>query len=352
MSFSWVEGVPVARVMSGKYSNKKIRYNGDINSKNKIVVSNPFDFITDKWFKERRKKLTAIDLNTLHRCLMTRKEPKDEDLFDLYQQAIEYLEKQAKSEMTIDDGTIQVLPPPEYKVDKDYPKETGRIFVAGPTGSGKSTWVTSYTKEIIKQRRCKHVYIFSNLTEDPVLDSIIPKPKRIKLDENILDPPIALKELKDSVLIFDDIDAIKDDKIRKAVQKLRDEANAEGRHFNIWTLSTAHNLLGYGVTRGMLSDCSNIVFFPRAGGDYYIKQFLSKYCGCGKSEIDKIMTLPSRWVCIKKTYPMMCFYQSGIMLMGHENNKLKQGIIKQKIIEEKEEEKYTDSESDYSDYSE
>ena len=333
MSFSWVTGEPIARVMSGRYSNKKIRYNPDANTKDRIECVNPFNFLSDKWFRERKKKLTTLELNTLYQCLINKTEPRDEDLYDLYKQASEYLEQSCQNELTLDDGTLQVLPPAEYKVaDKSQPKQTSRVFVAGPTGSGKSTWCANYIKEIIRQRRCKYFYIFSNLNDDTVLDDIKPHPKRIQLDKSIVDNPIKLEELKDSVVLFDDIDAIKDDDIRKTVAKLRDESNAEGRHFNIFTLSTGHNLLNYRSTRNLLSDCSHIVFFPRSGGDYFIQSFLKKYCGSSKNETEKIMNLPSRWVCIKKTYPVICFHSAGAFLMGKDNNK----VSKPKVVKEEE----------------
>ena len=332
--FSWTKGSAIARVDGGVYNNKKIRYSSERNNENKIKVNNPMDYVTSKWFKERsdRKRLTALDLDKLYKCLIAERPPENDYLFDLYQQALEYIGDQSSNEINIEDGKIILLPPPVYKLAPGEFPQTSRIFCAGPTGSGKSTWCAGYIREIVKQRRCKNIYIFSNLSDDPVLDKISPTPKRIKLDENLVDPPIKLAELANSIILFDDIDAIKDDIIRKAVQKLRDECNAEGRHHSIFCLSTGHQLLNYKNTRNMHSDCNYITFFPRSGGDFWIKSFLKNYCGCGKQETDKIMNLPSRWVTIKKDYPMICFYSSGLFLMGVQN-------IKPKVTKPKEEPK-------------
>lgn len=333
--FSWVKGVKIARVNSGQYHNKFIRYSADIDKTAKIKVSDPVNYITEKWLKDhsRKKRLTGIDLNKIYTCLVSNRPPEDDDLFDLYQQCLDYISDQSSNEITIDDGKIVLIPPPIYKLQEGELPETSRIYVAGPTGSGKSHWCAEYIKEVIKQRKYKNIYIFSNLSEDPILDKISPTPKRIAINENLIDPPILLNEMKDSIILFDDIDAIKDDKVRKSVQKLRDEANCEGRHYSIFALSTGHQLLNYKLTRNILADCNYITFFPRSGGDYWINQFLKNYCGCSKVEIEKIMNLPSRWVCIKKTYPMMCFYDKGLFLMGDQPKSLKQKpkeVVKQK----------------------
>ena len=50
--------------------------------------------------------------------------------------------------------------------------------------------------------------MFSSLPEDESLDDV--KPERIKLDSSIYEEPIEVEELKDSVVIFDDMDVISD----------------------------------------------------------------------------------------------------------------------------------------------
>ena len=43
---------------------------------------------------------------------------------------------------------------------------------------------------------------------------------RIVLDESIVDDPITLHDLADTICIFDDIDVLPDKKIREAVYKI------------------------------------------------------------------------------------------------------------------------------------
>ena len=57
--------------------------------------------------------------------------------------------------------------------------------------------------------------MFSALPDDPSLDSI--NPKRIELDDSLISDPIKAEDLKDSAVIFDDIDVLNNKKIREEV---------------------------------------------------------------------------------------------------------------------------------------
>jgi hypothetical protein len=49
-------------------------------------------------------------------------------------------------------------------------------------------------------------YMFSSIHEDSSLDDV--KPQRIRLDSSLYEDPIPIEEFADSVIIFDDTDAI------------------------------------------------------------------------------------------------------------------------------------------------
>ena len=77
--------------------------------------------------------------------------------------------------------------------------------------------------------------MFSSLPEDESLDDV--KPQRIKLDRSIYEEPIEVEELKDSVVVFDDIDVISDKKIRDAVYNILNKVLEIGRPFQDNSLS-------------------------------------------------------------------------------------------------------------------
>ena len=92
------------------------------------------------------------------------------------------------------------------------------MYITGPSGSGKSTYTRTYLEQWKKKHKDKDIYMFSSLPEDESLDAI--KPQRIKLDASIHEDPIDVEDLKDSVVIFDDIDVISDKKVRDAVYNI------------------------------------------------------------------------------------------------------------------------------------
>jgi len=86
----------------------------------------------------------------------------------------------------------------------------------GPSGSGKNTYTRKYLEQWKKKKNTdKDIYMFSSLPEDESLDEI--KPKRIRLDSNQYENPIAIHEFTDSVVIFDDRDVISNKKFREEV---------------------------------------------------------------------------------------------------------------------------------------
>ena len=84
------------------------------------------------------------------------------------------------------------------------------LYITGCSGSGKSTVTRMYLEQYRKKYKNREVYMFSSLTEDKSLDSI--KPKRFKIDDSLYLDPIKAEDLKDSSVIFDDIDVIGDKK--------------------------------------------------------------------------------------------------------------------------------------------
>ena len=56
------------------------------------------------------------------------------------------------------------------------------------------------------------------------------------------------------------------------------------------------------------------MIFPKSGNRKGMVYALSNYCGFDKKTIEKILTLPSRWVLIGKEYPMYVLYEKGCFL--------------------------------------
>ena len=113
-----------------------------------------------------------------------------------------------------------------------------------------------------------------------------------------------MKDFKDSLLIFDDTDCIKDKKIKLKVDKILDEVLQVGRHYNISALITRHTACNSKDTKMILAESHSYVIFPNGLGNKAITYLLDNYLGLDKKQIKKIKSLKSRAITINRTFPM------------------------------------------------
>lgn len=208
------------------------------------------------------------------------------------------------NEFKLDSGRFELLP-------NTVERQRHCIFIAGRSGSGKSTWCRNYIKNYLKLKKGNPVYIFSALETDDTFDDL--KINRIILDDDIVENPIDCNELRDSLVIMDDIDSIKDPKILKAVYDLQDQILSVGRHSAIDILSTAHKATDGRRTRNLLNEANYIVIFPCRGSNI-TKYYLERYSGLDKKNIQKIYNSPSRWTCMQIGYPGLILQERDLYL--------------------------------------
>ena len=158
------------------------------------------------------------------------------------------------------------------------------------------------------------VRTYSKMDKDDVIDCI-KGVKRIKLNEEILDADIDIKDLKNSLIICDDIDTITNKQVCKLVANLRDDLLENARHYNIYLCCVSHQILNYKSTRHLILESDIIVFFPRSGG-YQIKRFLKEYMSLERKQVDDVMKIPSRWIAINKnTFPNTYIGENDIYIL-------------------------------------
>lgn len=323
---SFTRGRPIALITGGKYNNKIIHLH-DENDKcckkcsggcigkccgkcckggNPDIMSDLYDVLDEDTIRKHKKKMSVTELNKLKKGLKLNRAPLEEDLEKIYNITKEKYNDKCKKEFEIpDDGVINPLP--------NYEKSE-RLYIAGPTDSGKSYYVSKLLKQFIKIFPNKKIWLLSDVDNDETLDSI-KNVVRIKLDEELIDNPIAPEELSDSIVVFDDIDSIQNPKLYKSIQALRDSLLRRGRHENISVISTSHLLTNYKETRIILNEVNAVTFFPKSGSSSAIQYLLTKYCGLDKKQIKKIFELPSRWCTVYKNYPCYVMYEKGVYLL-------------------------------------
>lgn len=293
----------IARIQGGKYNNKII-YLSEDNKKNDIPVD--VMEILDDIIHDRRGRMKFNKMSTLQRAVKTGIEPLEEDILEDYMKTMQKIDYSSKKDFKIHDG--ELIP---------IPKKTGRecMFIAGPSGSGKSTYISKYAQEFQDMFPHKRVYVFSRLNEDEPIDIL--DPLRIEINQEIVDEPIDPAELEDSLVIFDDTDTIPDKTLNEAIRKLKNDLLETGRHNNVYVLISSHLMTNYKETRTILNECGSITFFPSAGSSHQITYCLKNYFGLNKTQINKIMSLPSRWVTIYKNFPQYVLYSKGIYLLSN-----------------------------------
>lgn len=272
-----------------------------------IKYDDIFDVIDEDFLRKKKKKMSWNDMGTIKNAVKREIEPVEPDMANIYGSVVKELHDRSKKEFNVpDEGSLMVMPNSE---------KTERLFIAGPTDSGKSHWSRRYIDEWSKLFPNRRIFLFSDVDNDEELDDI-KKLHRIKINDELITHPLKSTDFPDgSLVLFDDTDSIIDPKILKAVESLRNHLIRRGRHEGLYVLVSNHMLSDYTKTRVILNECNGMTIFPKSGASNGIKYSLSKYCGLTKGQIDKIMALNSRWVTIYKNYPMYVVYDKGVYLL-------------------------------------
>lgn len=310
------DGKAIAKIEGGKDNGKIVYINQDSNKKSdndeEKIISMLNEVIEEEVrnnAQDNRMRRRVNEMNILRQSFMEDKdELKDVRLNMIYQQIKRQYNDQVSKEYRCDQGDHCILKP----IPNIETREC--VYCAGPSGSGKSTYVREYAKAYNKLFPDHPIFLFSKVNDDPSLKGIS-KLKHIELDDEIVNEPITLEELKNSLCIFDDVSTISKKKVREAIFDLINDILEVGRHMSIYICVTNHLLSDYKNTRTILNECSSLTCFPTAGSSQQIKYVLKTYFGLDARDIQKILKLPSRWTTIGKSYPQYVMYQTGAYLL-------------------------------------
>ena len=262
----------------------------------------PLEFISEKDIRQNKYHVQHKQLSRLKTALETNVEPEGDlkQLYDTLREKLLYNINKKISSFTAD---YMLLP---------NPKRCNRIYCAGSTGVGKSYWIKQYVAQIQKIYPKRKVFLFSDVQNDVQLNSLA-NVSQVALNMSLVEKPIQTMELEDSVCIFDDIDSISNIKIKKAIYTLYDAILKKGSSKdNIELIISNHAMSDYRETRNILINCNYVVFFPQSaiGLQYTLKKF-----GLSKQQIEKLMTVPSRWVCLHKNFPFYYISSNTVELI-------------------------------------
>lgn len=207
-----------------------------------------------------------------------------------------------------DDGIFQQIP--------DTKKAREVLMVCGQSGSGKSTYIKKYCLEYKKSYPKNDIYMFSNLKDDETLKDL--KINRIKIDEDLLKEPLTVEDFKDTLVLFDDIDVIREKPLKNAVYQIMNEILETGRHFNVSCIMTVHYPNKPNI-RTMLNECHAFIYFPW-GAIKSTNYVLENYLGVDKDNLKKIKSTKSRWACVFRNFPQAVLTEKNIFMLADEVN--------------------------------
>ncbi len=205
-----------------------------------------------------------------------------------------------------DEGILEPLP--------DFNK-TQRIYISGSTGCGKSYYIRKWLKQYIKVFPKRKIYLFSDMLEDPALDDF-KNLQRFVIDDSLLKRKhIRPEKFKNSIVIFDDIDSIQNQKLYKYILCLQNAILKNDRKLGITALITNHFMKNGVKTKENYNERARKDVPTRGSNFYALNYALKKYLGMDNKQVKHISKLPTRMCTIYKNWPNYCIYEKGIYLL-------------------------------------
>lgn len=237
-----------------------------------------------------------------------------------------------EDEYPYDDGAKNFSVPHQSITGADWrPKFNDRLtmFIAGVPGAGKSY----LAKEMIKLLPSNiPIMLFTALTEkDGNFDSFgKDRLYKIKMTpENLatINLEAIRKEsgTKQVILLFDDVDKIRDPKVQNATFAIMNDALANGRGHekhdgdkDVHVICTSHAANDYVKTKYMFENSNYVALFPGATPPLQMYRMFDKL-GLDKELCAKMIRLARmqriRSIIVHKTVPMYLIYGDKIMLL-------------------------------------
>ena len=300
-------GRPLAMIRGSKYDKEILHINTDIEKKkkDKELDVDETAILIENLYRTMGGKISFRKMELLRDSIHAKQRPVNRELAQIFDHAMKMMGSSEDKEVVLqDDG--------EFVPIFDSKQERSVFMVAGMSGSGKSTYTAALCKTYHQQYPKNRIILFSNKLEDPVFD-VLSYINRITISDDLLSDPITLNELKNSLVLFDDIECNPSKDIAKELIRISDLILQQGRSFRCSFVYISHQSNNYKATRNVLNEAHHIVVFPAMTTRYSLNYLFSKYFGFDKETISKICKLPSRWVQVTKSPPCI-LYKTGAFI--------------------------------------
>lgn len=202
---------------------------------------------------------------------------------------------------------LQILPLDEHET----------IFVTGAPNCGKTYLTNEFTKAYIKMFQ-RQVFLFTCVKNDDTLKKDIENYIRVPIDNDLLEEPIKLEDLSNSLCIFDDIESSEFPHATAYAYNLLSEICKAGRHENISVIFINQECRMGKKTKAILTMLTKLVIFPKSASFYQTSRLLKDYIGLGNDQITDIFKSKSRWVAINRAVPQYVINENGCYVLGKE----------------------------------
>lgn len=219
----------------------------------------------------------------------------------------------------------------KFQVIPNSHSEREILFISGASGSGKSYFIKKYLEEYKKIYPKNKIWLISVLDENEFSKYGCKKIDVEKLAQVNPDIKLVMKDLSDSLIIFDDSDSFKNKLVKSFVWSLLDNIAQTGRHFGISMAVSSHVLSNYSQTKIILLESHRIVVFMN-NYNQKMKLFLETYANLDKNAIQKLKSIKSRWICINKTFPISWISEKQMEIVNDSNDQINEAIS---ILEKK-----------------
>jgi hypothetical protein len=179
-------------------------------------------------------------------------------------------------------------------------------YIFGAPGSGKSFLSALIAEDYHRHHPRAPVWLFSLGAKDKAFDRFdwVKRVAVLEHAEELVMDPIQISELSNCLVIFDDVDQIRDKQLAQTLYQLRDDALELGRKMNISVIVTSHYPNKGKATSSVPKHASTMTaFFPKGGERGAITKYLQTALNMTKPQVEHVLSLPSRWVAVFTDYP-------------------------------------------------
>ena len=190
------------------------------------------------------------------------------------------------------------------------------VYVSGRRGAGKSTFCNIYIHNYVKATDGR-VFLISRLKEDESI-KLPERGMRIPINEI---SQITMDDLKDSLIVFDDINDANLNKYETAIlNKFIIDVIENSRHYNLSVIITSHMMANFKQTRPFLYESSAVVIYPQWSNLAQIEKVMRSYYSMSTTQIKDIFNSPSRWVYVNTITPKYIMTQHEIYTYKYQNS--------------------------------